>query len=74
MRPPEETVAVAGVFALGAEVARMVSSGERTWRHPSSPVLEFTEAMAEAWRGEGRRAGVRKERCFEGLFQETAVV
>lgn len=51
MRPLEETVAVAGVDALGAEVARMASSGERTWRQARSPVLELTEAMVEAWGG-----------------------
>lgn len=51
MRPPEETVAVDEVRALGADKARMLSSGARTWRHASSPVCESTEASVEAWRG-----------------------
>lgn len=62
-RPPEDTVAVAGVLALGAEMARIPSSGERTWRQPSSPVLELTEAIVEAW-GRGR---------VEGSFEEVEV-
>lgn len=68
---------MAGVLALGVEVARMASSRERTWRQASSPVLVFREAIEEDWRREGGaevgvsvRGWVGHESCFRGFARE----